>query len=73
MTQLISFAGFCACESVKYAALKMKFIDIFARCTVVGERFFMGHTNVAIVDVNWYPNSIGDTHILVLTSDNVLR
>ena len=40
---------------------------------MVGERFFLGHSHISAVDVQWHPGSADDVHLLVLTTDNVLR
>ncbi|KAL5259468.1 hypothetical protein ACHWQZ_G009791 [Mnemiopsis leidyi] len=43
------------------------------RSTLIGARFFQGHTKIAAIDVKWHPGYTEDSHLVALTSDNILR
>ena len=40
---------------------------------MIGARFFKGHAKIEAVDVKWHPESLDDAHVVVLTTDNILR
>eukprot|EP01135_Chromosphaera_perkinsii_P002302 Nk52_evm88s221 gene=Nk52_evmTU88s221 len=48
--------------------------EIYIRRQVsVGREYFSLHSSIDIVSAKWHPHSKGGSHLVVLTSDNVLR
>ena len=43
------------------------------RCVSVGEHYFSSHAGVRLLQVGWHPGSSTDSHLLLLTSDNLVR
>lgn len=46
---------------------------VVLRSTNVDEHFYTCHQSISIFEAKWFPGSINDTHIVVLTSDNQMR
>ena len=57
---------------VKFVFKHLETVTLF-RCTLIGARFFQGHSKITASDVKWHPGYAEDTHIVALTSDNILR
>lgn len=51
----------------------LMFFFLFSRCVSVAEHFFSSHIGVKLLQVSWHPGSSSDSHIVFLTSDNLLR
>ncbi|XP_077995734.1 nucleoporin 88-like isoform X1 [Glandiceps talaboti] len=57
----------------KYADFEGGKPRITCRTVTIAERFFISHSSTCVLQASWYPGSETDTHLIVLTSDNVLR
>ncbi|XP_070572086.1 nucleoporin 88-like [Ptychodera flava] len=57
----------------KYADFEGGKKRISCRTTTVAERFFTTHQSVCLLQASWHPGSKTDSHLIVLTSDNLLR
>lgn len=51
----------------------IKNIFYVSRTILVDERFFTVHAKIVALEAKWHPSSHTDSHLVVLTSDNMLR
>ncbi|XP_028396827.1 nuclear pore complex protein Nup88-like [Dendronephthya gigantea] len=74
---LIGQHGICAVEVPqkrgKFTQYEHGKDKINCRSTNVDEHFYTCHQSITIFEAKWFPGSINDTHIVVLTSDNQMR
>ncbi|XP_002731784.1 nucleoporin 88-like [Saccoglossus kowalevskii] len=57
----------------KYADFEGGKSNINCRTIPIAERFFTTQSSVLLLQASWHPGSQSDTHIMLLTSDNLLR
>ncbi|XP_052220932.1 nucleoporin 88-like isoform X2 [Dreissena polymorpha] len=57
----------------KYAEFHGGKDTVTCKCVSVGEHYFSIHAGVRLLHVAWHPGSTGDTHIVFLTSDNIIN
>ncbi|WAR02636.1 NUP88-like protein [Mya arenaria] len=45
---------------------------VACKCVAVGEHYFSSHTGIKLLQVTWHPGSSTDSHVVFLTSDNLI-
>lgn len=59
--------------SSKFYKMFLENCCLYFSTTPIAERFFTSSTSLTLKHAAWYPSEMLDPHIVLLTSDNVIR